>query len=287
MPVLLEEAFDALDQCPEAQLLAGGTDFMVEVNYAHRRPVAVVCLTKVEQLRGWRRDGTDVVLGAGITHSEIEASPLCELLPGLAQAARTVGSPQIRNAGTLGGNIATASPAGDTLPVLSALDATIVVASRHERRSLRLDELIVGPKRTSLRPGEIIVEVRLPASFGSQEFLKVGTRNAMVIAVANTALVVDWEGRSLRCALGSVGPTVIRATEAEQFAASEINWTDHSLSGPGVISEFTRLVRVAARPIDDHRSTADYRRHAAGICAARALARVVSNGAVTKAERAS
>jgi CO/xanthine dehydrogenase FAD-binding subunit len=273
MPASLEEAFDALEQHPDAQLLAGGTDFMVEVNYAHRRPTAIVCLGKVEELRRWRRDGTDVVLGAGVTHSEIETPPLCDLLPGLAQAARTVGSPQIRNAGTLGGNIATASPAGDTLPVLSALDATVVVASRHERRNLRFDELMVGPKRTSLRPGEIIVEVRLPASFGSQEFLKVGTRNAMVIAVASTALVVDWEGRSVRCALGSVGPVVIRATQAEQFIASKINWPERRLPDPGALAEFTSLVRAAARPIDDHRSTADYRRHAAGICATRALER--------------
>jgi CO/xanthine dehydrogenase FAD-binding subunit len=286
LPDSLDEAFAAFEQCPDAQLLAGGTDFMVEVNYAHRRPPAVVCLSKVEQLRGWRRDRTDVVLGAGITHSEIEAPPLCELLPGLAQAARTVGSPQIRNAGTLGGNIATASPAGDTLPVLSVLDATIVVASRHDRRSLRLDELIVGPKHTSLRPGEIIVEVRLPASFGAQEFLKVGTRNAMVIAVASTALVVDWEGRSVRCALGSVGPVVIRATEAEQFIASKINWPEGTLPDPGAISQFTRLVRAAARPIDDHRSSADYRRHAVGICAARALERVLSGEAGVKTERA-
>jgi CO/xanthine dehydrogenase FAD-binding subunit len=287
LPVSLEEAFDALDQRPDAQLLAGGTDFMVEVNYAHRRPPAVVCLRKLEELQSWRREGNEVVLGAGITHREIEAPPLCGLLPGLAQAARTVGSPQIRNAGTLGGNIATASPAGDTLPVLSALEASIVVASRHGRRSLRLDELIVGPKRTSLRPGEIIVEVRLPASFGSQEFLKVGTRNAMVIAVASTAVVVDWEGRSVRCALGSVGPTVIRATQAEQLVASGIDWTERSLPDRGAIAEFTNLVRAAARPIDDHRSTADYRRHAVGVCATRALERTLAAGGVTIAVRAS
>ena len=140
-----------------------------------------------------------------------------DILPGLSQASRTVGSPQIRNAGTLGGNLGTASPAGDTLPVLAALDATIVVASRHGRRSLSLDELIVGPKRTTLGPGEVIVEVRVPAGMGSQEFLKVGTRNAMVIAVANVAVVVDWLGRSVRCALGSVGPVMIRAGEAEEF----------------------------------------------------------------------
>jgi CO/xanthine dehydrogenase FAD-binding subunit len=287
MPVSLEDAFDALDQCPDAQLLAGGTDFMVEVNYAHRRPAAVVCLSRVEELRGWRREGTEVVLGAGVTHSEIEGPGLSELVPGLAQAARTVGSPQIRNAGTLGGNIATASPAGDTLPVLSALDATIVVASRRERRNLRLDELIVAPKRTTLRPGEIIVEVRLPAGFGSQEFLKVGTRNAMVIAVANTAVVVDWEGRSVRCALGSVGPVVIRANEAEQFIASRINWPERILSDRGDVEEFVNLVRAAARPIDDHRSTARYRRHAVGTCASRALERMFAAGAETSLERAS
>jgi CO/xanthine dehydrogenase FAD-binding subunit len=212
---------------------------------------------------------------------------LAELLPGLAQAARTVGSPQIRNAGTLGGNIATASPAGDTLPVLSALDATIVVASRSERRSLALDELIVGPKRTSLRPGEIIVEVRLPARFGTQEFLKIGTRNAMVIAVASTAVVLDWESRSVRCALGSVGPVVIRATQAEQLMASAIDWPERSLSERGAIGEFASLVRAAARPIDDHRSSAAYRRHAVGVCAARALERALANSGVTIKERAS
>ena len=153
-------------------------------------------------------EGDEVVLGAGITYTELMAPPLSDLLPGLALASRTVGSPQIRNAGTLGGNLGTASPAGDSLPVLAALDARIVVASPKARRSLALDELIVGPKRTSLEPGEIIAEVRIPAAFGSQEFLKVGTRNAMVIAVANVAVVVDWVGQSVRCALGSVGPVV-------------------------------------------------------------------------------
>jgi CO/xanthine dehydrogenase FAD-binding subunit len=276
LPVSLEEAFDALEQWPEAQLLAGGTDFMVEVNYAHRRPSAVVCLRKVHELAGWRREDNRVVLGAGISHSEIESAELSELLPALAQAARTVGSPQIRNAGTLGGNIATASPAGDTLPVLSALDATIVVASRHARRSVSLEELIVGPKKTTLGAGEIIVEVHVPARFGSQEFLKVGTRNAMVIAVANTAVVVDWNGRSVRCALGSVGPVVIRATEAERFMASKIDWPERRLSDRAALAEFADLVRSAARPIDDHRSTADYRRHAVGVCASRALERIVS-----------
>jgi len=136
VPACLEEAFDAFDKCPDAQLLAGGTDFMVEVNFALRRPPAVVCLRKVEELKGWRLEHAEVVLGAGITYAELMGPQLSDLLPGLAQASRTVGSPQIRNAGTLGGNLGTASPAGDSLPVLAALDARIVVASKKGRRSL-------------------------------------------------------------------------------------------------------------------------------------------------------
>ena len=287
LPLSLEEAFDAFEQCPDAHFLAGGTDFMVEVNFALRRPPAVVCLRKVEELHRWRRDGSDVVLGAGITYTELMAPQLGDLLPGLAQASRTVGSPQIRNAGTLGGNLGTASPAGDSLPVLAALDARIVLASRNGRRDLGLEDLIVGPKRTTLQPGEIIVAVRLPAPLGSQEFLKVGTRNAMVIAVANVALVVDWAGRTVRCALGSVGPVVIRAREAEAFISSRIDWEAPRLPHDGDLAEFTALVRTAARPIDDHRSTADYRRHAVGVCAYRALERVFTNLNGQRWERAS
>jgi len=277
VPACLEEAFEAFDKCPDAQLLAGGTDFMVEVNFALRRPPAVVCLRKVEELKGWRLEGGEVVLGAGITYAELMGPQLGDLVPCLAQASRTVGSPQIRNAGTLGGNLGTASPAGDSLPVLAALDAKIIVASKNGRRSLGLDELIVGPKRTTLGPGEVIVEIRVPAALGSQEFLKVGTRNAMVIAVASVALVVDWAGRSVRCALGSVGPVVIRARDAEKFISSRIDWTGRELTGNDDLAEFTALVRSAARPIDDHRSTADYRRHAVGVCAQRALGRILAN----------
>ena len=276
LPGSLEAAFGAFEQHPDAHLLAGGTDFMVEVNFALRRPPAVIALRKVEELKQWRLEGDEVVIGAGITYSELMEPPLADLLPGLALASRTVGSPQIRNAGTVGGNLATASPAGDTLPVLSALDAKIVVASREQSRSLSLDELIVGPKRTSLEPGEIIVEIRLPAAFGSQEFLKVGTRNAMVIAVASVALVVDWVGESVRCALGSVGPVVLRAREAEELISSRINWSQRAVA-ESAVTEFTSLVRQAARPIDDHRSTADYRRHAIGVCAQRALQRVFNH----------
>jgi CO/xanthine dehydrogenase FAD-binding subunit len=262
--------------------LAGGTDFMVEVNSGVRRPAAVLCLGGVPELAGWRRDDGHVVLGAGLTYTEMLHPELANLVPGLARAARTVGSPQIRNAGTIGGNLGTASPAGDALPILAALDAVVVVGTvTGARRSVTFEELITGPKRTSLQGGEIILEVRVPAEFGTQEFLKVGTRNAMVIAVASVAVVVDWVGRSVRVALGSAGPIMIRASEAEVLAASRINWEERRMAHESDdLRDFTALVRAAARPIDDHRSTADYRRHAVGVCAERALRRAFASDAV-------
>lgn len=287
-PRSLDEAIAALEADPGAQLLAGGTDFMVEVNYGHRRPPSVVSLRDVPELAGWRREGAEVVLGAGCNYTAMERPELVDLVPALAQAARTVGSPQIRNAGTLGGNVGTASPAGDTLPVLAALDASITVRGPAGARRVRLDELVVGPKRIALGAAEVVQEVRLPAAFGTQEFLKVGTRNAMVIAVASVALVVDWEGRSVRCALGSVGPTVLRAAEAEALVAGLLDWPARRLARrEGSLDEFAALVRAAARPIDDHRSTAAYRRHAVGICARRALDRALARGAesLREAER--
>lgn len=151
-PTSLDEAFAALKTAPEAQLLAGGTDFMVEVNAGLRRPSSVLCLGGIAEIAGWRRDDGHVALGAGLTYTEMMTPELARLVPALARAARTVGSPQIRNAGTIGGNLGTASPAGDSLPVLAALDADIVVAGPGgARRVVPFGELIVGPKRTSSR----------------------------------------------------------------------------------------------------------------------------------------
>lgn len=272
----LGEVYDALDRDPDADLLAGGTDFMVEVNFGHRRPSSVVALRRVPELRTWRLDGREVVIAAGCTYRELEQPELAAEVPALAQAARTVGSPQIRNAGTIGGNLGTASPAGDTLPVLAALDARIVIGSSSGPRTVSLDELVVGPKRTSLRPGEVITEVRVPVVDGPQEYLKIGTRNAMVIAVADLALVVDRASRTVRCAIGSVGPAVIRTRDAEHWVAHEIDWDDGARIGDGGAREFGRRVAADARPIDDHRSTAAYSRHGVAVLATRALERALS-----------
>ncbi|MSX56477.1 MAG: xanthine dehydrogenase family protein subunit M, partial [Actinobacteria bacterium] len=213
-------------------------------------------------------------LGAGVTWSEIEASPIAEWVPAIAQAARTVGSPQIRHAGTVGGNLGTCSPAGDGLPVLAALDAVVHLASADSTRSLSFAEYMVGPKRTARRPGELITGVTLPIVDGWQGYSKVGVRNAMVIATASVALVVD--AGSVRLALGSVGPTILRCPEAEVFAANNVDFTSRVASSE-VVAQFAELARAAARPIDDHRSTAVYRRHAVGVLASRLLRRAFPN----------
>ncbi len=290
LPRSLDEVCAALAARPDSLLLAGGTDLMVAVN-AGRHPLGeVISLDRVDELRSWRVEGDQVVLGAGVTHAELAGEALGRLVPVLAQAARTVGSPQIRNAGTLGGNLGTASPAGDLLPGLAALDAVIGLCSAGGHRQVSLADFCVGPKRSARRPDEVIEWVRVPVQAGPQEFLKVGTRNAMVISVASVAVVADVPGRSLRVGLGSVGPTPLRAPEAEAHAAAHLDWAD---SSPGslawseaadvaeVRARFGQLVASAARPIDDHRSTAAYRRHCAGVLARRALQRMTSAGPET------
>ncbi|MCU1486379.1 MAG: putative xanthine dehydrogenase FAD-binding subunit [Actinomycetia bacterium] len=281
MPVLipdtLEEACAALAAHPGATLLAGGTDLMVGVNAGRTRPDDVVAVGRIAELRGWQRDGDHVVLGAGTTYTQCMTEPLASLVPVLAQAARSVGSPQIRNAGTIGGNLGTASPAGDGTTALVALGGTVRVRSVDGERDLDLATFVTGPRRTERRPDELIVSIRVPVLDGPQEFLKLGTRNAMVIAVASVALVVDAgpAGGSqgmVRLAMGSVGPGPVRATEAEAFAASAVDWTTGSATA-GAADEFGALAAAASKPIDDHRSSAAYRRHAVEVLATRAFRR--------------
>lgn len=272
----LDEALTALEREPGATVLAGGTDVMVEVNAGHRRPDAVIAVGRIPTLRGWSVTGTTLRIGATTTYTDMLDAGFAAASPALAEAARTVGSPQIRNAGTLGGNVGTASPAGDTLPVLVALDAVVVLASSAGERRVPLVELITGPKRTAIGAGELITAVEVHAGPGlAQEYLKVGTRNAMVIAVASCALVLDRADRTVRVGLGSVGPTPLRAPAAEAWGAERIAWGEATVD-PVLAAEFGRRVAAEARPIDDHRSTADYRRHAVGVLAGRALRRAAA-----------
>jgi CO/xanthine dehydrogenase FAD-binding subunit len=257
----LDEALDAKAEQPDAEFLAGGTDLMVEVNLAHHRPSTVVSLRRIDALR----DSNGTRIGAGATWAELETSNH----RGLAQAARTVGSPQIRATGTIGGNVATASPAGDGLPWIAAADASIIVRSRDRgERVIPWDEFFTGPKRTSLAHDEIIQAIELPDDVPEhQEFAKVGVRNAMVISTASCIVMRGDDG--WRVALGSVAPTPIRARTAEAMLNATGEPTDTDLG------EFARIVSEEVRPITDHRSTEAYRRHASGVLARRLVERIL------------
>jgi CO/xanthine dehydrogenase FAD-binding subunit len=276
-PTRLDDAVAALAADPSLTVLAGGTDLMVAVNYGQYRPGGVLSLRRVPELHDCHVEGegsaAHVVLGAATSYTTLLEPALATLVPALAQASRTVGSPQIRNTGTVGGNLGTASPAGDTLPVLVALDATVELASASGRRSMPVSEFVTGPKRTALAPGELVTAVRVPVPRGPQEFLKIGVRNAMVIAVANCALVLDLGGRRLACALGSVGPVPIRDRDVERWAEARLDWDGRPALDHALVDEFGRRMAAASRPIDDHRATAAYRRHAVEVLARRALAR--------------
>jgi CO/xanthine dehydrogenase FAD-binding subunit len=275
LPHSLNEALAIKAERPEAVPLAGGTDLMVDINFGRRRPTAILDLTRVGELAVLRQENSDVFLGAGVTYATI-VREMPAFKP-LVQASRSVGSPQIRNRGTVGGNLGTGSPAGDALPVLAAYDAEVILQShaRGERR-LPWDSFLTGPKKTAIAPDELIIGARWRRLQGPGSFSKIGTRNAMVISVAGLCLVVDEEQRRVNVALGSVGPTIIRATQAEEHVAAALitagSWDDRSVPLSGEWQdEFAELVAAAAQPLDDVRGTAAYRRHGCRVLARRAL----------------
>lgn len=255
-PTTFDEALAA--KAAGAVPLAGGTDLMVEVNFGHARPTEVVSLRRIDEVKEF--EGRRI--GSGVSWRRIENhGPRA-----LAQAARTVGSPQIRNAGTIGGNLATASPAGDGHPFLAAVDAQIELASVDGRRTIPWDEFFVGVKKTSMADDELISAVVLPDSLPERhEFGKIGVRNAMVISTV--CAVVTRDDQRTTVALGSVAPTPMRARRAEEMISAVSNPSDKDLA------EFQRLVSDEVRPITDHRSTEEYRRHAAGVLSRRLLER--------------
>ena len=275
LPRSLREALDAAADHPRADFLAGGTDLMVEINFGRKRPETIIYIQRLAELQELDQDGA-IRAGAGVTYTRLLEADA----PGMTamrEMARTVGSPQIRNAGTLGGNLGTSSPAGDALPVLAAYDAEVLLRSRQGERRLSLTAFMTAPKRNARRPDEIILGTLWRDPGSAQTFMKVGTRNAMVIAVASLCLVIDRARRTVRVALGSCGPTIIRATEAERFAegvADEAGWERPLAANDAALFRFGELVAAAARPIDDVRGTAAYRRHVLGVMARRALARV-------------
>ncbi|MGE5435195.1 MAG: FAD binding domain-containing protein [Candidatus Doudnabacteria bacterium] len=255
-PRSLAEALRLKAEHPGSVPIQGGTDVMVELNFDRARPEALLNLNEVGELRGWSRDNGSIRLGAGLTYTEAMEAPLAEALPALAEASRTVGGPQIRNRGTIGGNLGTASPAGDALPPLLIGDAVVELASVRGERSVPLPEFLTGPKRNLLAADELIVAVVVRPAAGPQTFMKVGPRNAMVISVVSLALTVDRDHGEVRAAFGSAGPVVglVQAPLAE-------------------LNGFPQRVAAAASPIDDVRGSAAYRRNSVRVLTVRAVER--------------
>ena len=270
-PDTWEQALALKAEHPDALPIAGGTDVMVELNFDRVRPEAMLDLTRVAELREWGAENGGLRVGAGVSYTRI-IDELGDRLPSLAVASRTVGSPQIRNRGTVGGNLGTASPAGDALPPLYVADAEVELASLQGTRRVPIGEFVTGPKRTCAREDELIAAFVVPAAAGSQQFAKIGTRNAMVIAVCSVALAIWPEQRAVRVCLGSAGPTPLPAPEAEEFIAGAIDWDSPAPIADAHLARFGELVAAAAKPIDDVRGSAAYRRHALAVLGRRALA---------------
>ena len=273
-PSSWREALETKAAHPEAMSIFGGTDVMVGINFARERPRAMLDLTRVPEMVEWGEEGDLIRVGAGVTYDRI-INELGERLPGLAMASRTVGSPQIRNRGTVGGNLGTASPAGDGLPPLYASDAEIEVASAGGTRRLPVAEFIVGPKRNVLKEEELISAFYVPRADGPQQYSKIGPRNAMVIAVCSLGLALHPGCERVGACVGSAGPTPIRAAEAEGFIEGVLDerglWGSRAEIDEPVLERFGELVAAAARPISDVRGTAAYRTYAVGVLARRTL----------------
>jgi CO/xanthine dehydrogenase FAD-binding subunit len=269
-PLTWPEALAARSEQPDLLPIAGGTDVMVDINFDRSRPAGLLDLTRIDEIAGWSVEDGVLRIGAGVTYTQVE-SDLAGLAPGLAMASRTVGSPQIRNRGTVAGNLGSASPAGDAHPPLLAAGATVEVESVRGSRLVAAADFFLGVKRSALAPDELIRAVHVPVTGGPQQFAKIGTRNAMVIAVASFALALDPVGRRVGTGIGSAGPTPLTAPEAADLLAESLDWEGRAPLEEPVVRRFSELVAVAAAPIDDVRGTAAYRRHALAVMARRTL----------------
>lgn len=271
-PPTWAEALAAKAEYPGAVPIAGGTDVMVELNFDRRRPEALLDLTRVSELTAWSVEGPAIRLGAGVTYTRI-ITELGHQLPGLAMASRTVGSPQIRNRGTVGGNLGTASPAGDSHPALLAAEAEVEVASVRGTRRIPITEFFVGVKRNALEHDELIAAIWITPPSGPQQFSKIGTRNAMVISVCSFGLALHPDRRAVGTGIGSAAPTPRVAAEAGGFLADALDeaglWESRAELPRSLAVEFGERVKAAASPIDDVRGTAAYRLHSLAVMARR------------------
>lgn len=268
------DALAAKAEHPEALPVAGGTDVMVDINFDRARPPALLDLTRIGELTQWAPENGSLRVGAGVSYARL-ITELGDRLPGLAMASRTVGSPQIRNRGTVGGNLGSASPAGDAHPPLLACDAEVRVESVRGARTVPIGEFFSAPKTSVLEPDELISAFVVRPGGGPQQFAKIGTRNAMVIAACSFAVALHPERRHVGTGIGSAAPTPLRAVEAERFLDAELAdrglWESRGQLDTVVVARFGELAAAAAAPIDDVRGTAAYRRHALAVMARRTL----------------
>lgn len=263
LPETLEDLWKIFHHQPDYKPMAGGTDLLVRMGFDKKQPPALVCLEKIHDLKTIKKNRDGIRIGSGVTLTELLKNDLIqENLPILHTAISTLGSPLIRNMGTLGGNICTASPAGDTLPALYLLGARVTLYSDRGNRILSLDEFIQGPGRTLLADKEILGSILIPPGdrFNVHHFEKVGQRKALAIAVVSLAALLRIQGgvvEEARLAWGSVGPTIVRSREAEKALEGRkltLKTLNHAAD----------LARSAVSPISDVRASADYRRRVAG-----------------------
>ena len=260
LPETLDDLWALLDGEPDSVLYAGGTDLLVKKRAGLISPRSLICLERIEELRKIEDDSGTIYLGACVTHSQILGHPvLNERVPILTKAIQTLGSPLIRNMGTLGGNICTASPAADTLPPLYTLGAEVRIRSKKRSRKRALHEFVSGPGKTSLRPKEIVfgIGVKKDLDYNVHHYEKVGQRKALAIAVASLAALIKVSKANIieraRLAWGSLGPTIVTSKEIEEKLIGK------PLHKNTLIGLFP-MVREVVSPIDDIRGSAEYRR---------------------------
>ena len=270
-----------------AKLLAGGTDLLVDLKSAAHVPEVVVDISRAADLGGIELTEQGLRIGALATHSAVMDSPLVrEHFPALVDASHTVGAVQTRNLGTLAGNLVTCVPSMDGGPTLLALEAIVTVASAAGRRQMPLSDLFIGPRKTALKPDEMLLDMVIPRrNLGKPTaFLKFGLRKGQALALVNVAASawIDPERQTFvepRIALGAVAPTVIRTPKAE-------TWLDGRRADPEAMAEAGRIAAGEAKPISDFRASAGYRRDLIQVLTARALAQTVSQAAAQRKEKA-
>jgi carbon-monoxide dehydrogenase medium subunit len=259
-----------------ARPLAGGTDLVAQMRTGARRPAVIVDLKRIVELMEVREEDGGLVIGAAAPAAALREHPLLRrAYPGLAEAVALIGSEQIQGRASLGGNLCNASPAADTTPALLVDEAVVEIAGPGGRRRIAAAELCTGPGQTALAAGELAVAIRLPAPVArsADAYLRLIPRTEMDIAVVGAAVRValapDGSCAAVRVAVGAVGPTAFRVPAAEAALAG-------ARPDAAALARLAEAVRAAARPIDDKRGTAAYRRQVAGVLARRAAERALA-----------